>query len=94
MKLNKVTSSGQGLDQPEASQNDILINYKSEPRIDSRVISERAGIQHQSLGATIKSHHDKFRELGALPRQSLKELPDLNREKPVANVGVPRSAIC
>ena len=45
MKLNKVTSSGQGLDQPEASQNDILINYKSEPRIDSRVISERAGIR-------------------------------------------------
>lgn len=81
MKLNKVTSSGQGLDQPEASQNDILINYKSEPRIDSRVISERAGIQHQSLGATIKSHHDKFRELGALPRQSLKELPDLKSGK-------------
>lgn len=67
MKLNNMTLSGQGLAQPEASQNDILINHKSEPRIDSRIISERAGIQHQSLGATIKSHRDRFRELIAAP---------------------------
>ena len=53
MKLNNMTLSGQGLAQPEASQNDILINHKSEPRIDSRIISERAGIQHQSLGARL-----------------------------------------
>lgn len=51
MKRNNMTLSGQGLAQPEASQNDILINHKSEPRIDSRIISERAGIQHQSLNS-------------------------------------------
>lgn len=78
-KINALT--GQGLAHPEASQSDILINHKSEPRIDSRVISERAGIQHESLSATIKSHQSRLRELGSLPRQSLKELTDLKSGK-------------
>lgn len=72
---------GQGFAHPVASQSDILINHKSEPRIDSRVISERAGIQHESLSATIKSHQSRLRELGSLPRQSLKELTDLKSGK-------------
>ncbi|WP_410726523.1 Rha family transcriptional regulator [Citrobacter portucalensis] len=81
MMKNNMTFTGQGLAHPEASQNDILINHKSEPRIDSRVISDRAGIQRESLAATIKSHQDRLRELGSLPRQSLKELPDLKSGK-------------
>ncbi|MGK3686379.1 hypothetical protein ACSLPA_28375, partial [Escherichia coli] len=78
-KINAL--NGQGFAHPEASQSDILINHKSEPRIDSRVISERAGIQHESLSATIKSHQSRLRELGSLPRQSLKELTDLKSGK-------------
>lgn len=74
-KINAL--NGQGFAHPVASQSDILINHKSEPRIDSRLISERAGIQHESLSATIKSHQSRLRELGSLPRQSLKELTDL-----------------
>lgn len=81
MKLNNMTLPGQGIAQPEISPEAILINHKSEPRIDSRVISERAGIQHESLMATIKTHLSNLRELGSLPRQSLKELPDLKSEK-------------
>jgi len=89
MKLNNMTLTGQGLAHPEASQNDILITHKAEPRIDSRVISERAGIQHDSLSATIKSHQDRLRELGTLPRQSLKELPDLKSGKSCRKRGRP-----
>ncbi|EJX4184669.1 hypothetical protein QB759_001338 [Salmonella enterica] len=78
-KINAL--KGQGFAHPVASQQDILINHKSEPRIDSRLISERAGIQHESLSATIKSHQSRLRELGSLPRQSLKELTDLKSGK-------------
>lgn len=78
---NNMTLTGQGIAQPEFIHDDILINHKSEPRIDSRVIAERAGIQHESLSATIKSHQGRLRELGALPRQSLKELPNLKSGK-------------
>ena len=78
-KINAL--NGQGFAHPETSQSDILINHKSEPRIDSRVISERAGIQHESLSATIKSHQSRLRQLGSLPRQSLKELTDLKSGK-------------
>ncbi|MGO3014056.1 MAG: hypothetical protein ACTID4_11905 [Hafnia alvei] len=65
----------------QAGQNEILIQHKQEARIDSRVISQRAGIQHESLVATINTHQSKLRELGALPRQTMKELPDLKSGK-------------
>ena len=81
MKLRKTPVQGQGFVQPETSHSDILIRHKSESRIDSRVISQRAGIQHESIIATIKSHQVRLRELGALPRQSLRELTDLKSGK-------------
>lgn len=65
----------------QAGQNEILIQHKQEARIDSRVISQRAGIQHESLVATINTHQSKLRELGALPRQTMKELSDLKSGK-------------
>ncbi|MCD3592709.1 Rha family transcriptional regulator, partial [Escherichia coli] len=71
MKRPNMPVQGQGFIQPEISQNDILIRHKAESRIDSRVISERAGIQHESIIATIKSHQSRLRELGSLPRQSV-----------------------
>ncbi|TBL54240.1 hypothetical protein EYZ00_08590 [Hafnia paralvei] len=78
-KLTALTGCGQT--HPESSQNEILIQHKQEARIDSRVISQRAGIQHESLVATIKTHQSKLRELGTLPRQTMKELPDLKSGK-------------
>ncbi|HFE4598684.1 TPA: hypothetical protein ACF26J_000291 [Klebsiella quasipneumoniae subsp. similipneumoniae] len=68
---------GQGLTHPVDSQKEFLTLHKQEGRIDSRVIADRAGIQHGSLVATIKMHQSKLRELGTLPRQSLKEFSDL-----------------
>lgn len=65
----------------QVGQNEILIQHKQEARIDSRVISQRAGIQHDSLVATIKTHQSKLRELGALPRQTMKEFLDLKSGK-------------
>lgn len=61
---------------------EILVQHRHEARIDSRVISQRAGIQHESLMATIKTHQEKLRELGTLPRQSLREFSDLKSGNP------------
>lgn len=81
MKLRKTPVQGQGFVRPETSMSDILVRHKAESRIDSRVISQRAGIQHESIIATIKSHQVRLRELGALPRESLRELTDLKSGK-------------
>ncbi|MEI2630067.1 hypothetical protein [Erwinia aphidicola] len=64
---------------------EILVQHRHEARIDSRVISQRAGIQHESLMATIKTHQEKLRELGTLPRQSLREFSDLKSGNPKSN---------
>lgn len=80
--MKKLTTlTGGTLAHPKESHSDILIQHKNEPRIDSRVISERAGIQHESLIATIKKHQVRLRELGTLPRQTVNEFPDLKSEK-------------
>lgn len=73
-KINALNGSGQT--QSEVSQDEILIQHKQESRIDSRVIAERAGIQHESLIVTIKVNQERLRELGSLPRQSLKYFSD------------------
>lgn len=77
------------IQQGNAGELDILVNHRQEPRIDSRVISDRAGIQHESLTATIKTHIKNLRELGALPRQSVKEYPDLKSGKSPRRRGRP-----
>ncbi|MCV7760771.1 Rha family transcriptional regulator [Pluralibacter gergoviae] len=89
MKIENMTLTGQGIAQPKASQSDILIMRNHEPRIDSRVISGRAGIQHESLTATIKTHMNNLRELGSLPRQSVKEYSDLKSGKTAGKRGRP-----
>ncbi|WP_370549515.1 Rha family transcriptional regulator [Edwardsiella tarda] len=78
-KINAL--NGQGFAHPVAGQNEILVQHKQEDRIDSRVISERAGIQHESLMATIKTHQSNLRELGTLPRQTMNEFPDFKSGK-------------
>ncbi|MGD2690248.1 hypothetical protein ACP8ZV_11530 [Escherichia coli] len=67
-KINAL--NGQGFAHPEASQSDILINHKSEPRIDSRLFADHVGIKHKNLYALIKSHKTELRELGTLPFQT------------------------
>ena len=77
MKLHNTPVQGRGFVQPENDNTDILVQHKQEARIDSRVVSERAGIQHKSLVSTIKKHQKQLRELETLPRHSLKEFSDL-----------------
>lgn len=48
----------------------ILINHRNEPRIDSRLFSERIGIKHKNLYALIQKHKNELRELGTLPFQT------------------------
>ncbi len=67
-KIN--TLNGQGFDHPVASNSDILINHKSEPRIDSRLFAERIGIKHKNLYSLIQKHKTGLRELGTLPFQT------------------------
>lgn len=82
MNKKKITAlNGSGQTHSEVSQDELLTQYKRESRIDSRVIAERAGIQHESLVATIKVNQERLRELGSLPRQSLKEISDLKSIK-------------
>jgi len=77
MNQRKITAlNGSGQTQSEVSQDEILTQHKQESRIDSRVIAERAGIQHENLVATIKVNKERLRELGSLPCQSLKEFFD------------------
>ncbi|WP_052130758.1 Rha family transcriptional regulator [Erwinia typographi] len=49
---------------------EILVQHRKEARIDSRVISQRAGIQHESLMATIKRHQKELEVMGDLPRNT------------------------
>ncbi|QPR28571.1 Rha family transcriptional regulator [Edwardsiella hoshinae] len=67
-KINAL--NGQGFAHPVASQSDILINHKSEPRIDSRLFAERIGIKHKNLYSLIQKHKTGLRELGTLPFQT------------------------
>lgn len=52
---------------PEISQEPILIQHKTEPRIDSRLFVKRAGLQHRSLYKLIKNNIKQLREFGSLP---------------------------
>ncbi|MDX7990117.1 Rha family transcriptional regulator [Xenorhabdus littoralis] len=78
-KLTALIGSGQT--HPENSQEPILVQHRTESRIDSRLFAERADIQHESLVAMIKKHSQKLREFGTLPRHSLKEFSDLKSGK-------------
>ncbi len=92
MKMQNMPIPGQGQTHPMADRGDILIQHKQEARIDSRVISVRAGIQNESLVATIKSHQGKLRELGTLPYQTMKEFPDLKSGKSSRKRGRPEAS--
>ncbi len=77
MTSKNMTLIGQELAHAENNQESILVQHRNESRIDSRLFAERADIQHESLVAMIKKHIQKLRELGTLPRHSVKEFSDL-----------------
>lgn len=64
-KINALTGSGQT--HSKISQEAILIQHRTEPRIDSRLFAKRAGLQHRSLYKLIKNNVKQLRELGSLP---------------------------
>lgn len=70
-----------GFAHPEISHEPILVQHRTEPRIDSRLFAGRVGIQHESLVNIIKKNLSCLRELGTLPRHSEKELSDLKSGK-------------
>ncbi|HCM62810.1 MAG TPA: hypothetical protein DIT05_09725 [Morganella sp. (in: Bacteria)] len=64
-KINALTGSGQT--HSEISPEAILVQHKTEPRIDSRLFAKRAGLQHRSLYKLIKNNIKQLREFGSLP---------------------------
>ncbi|HEK2024313.1 TPA: Rha family transcriptional regulator [Proteus mirabilis] len=67
MKLKNNSLNAGGFAHPEISQEPILIQHKTEPRIDSRLFAKRAGLQHRSLYKLIKNNIKQLREFGSLP---------------------------
>lgn len=67
---NKMTVMGQGFSHPEISQEPILIQHRTEPRIDSRLFAKRIGIKHKNLFELVKKNAKNLRQFGRLPFQT------------------------
>lgn len=67
-KINALTGSGQT--HPEISPEAILVQHKTEPRIDSRMFAKRIGIKHKNLFELIKKNAKNLRQFGTLPFQT------------------------
>lgn len=77
MKTKKDSLTAGGFAHPEISQEPILIQHRTEPRIDSRLFAKRIGIKHKNLFELIKKHIQQLREFGSLPSfetESVKEV--------------------
>lgn len=66
----KMTVMGQGFAHSEISSEAILVQHKTEPRIDSRLFSGRIGIKHKNLFELIKKNAKNLRQFGTLPFQT------------------------
>ncbi|MBT0448016.1 Rha family transcriptional regulator [Morganella morganii subsp. morganii] len=66
----KMTVMGQGFAHPEISSDAILVQHKTEPRIDSRLFAGRIGIKHKNLFELIKKNTKNLRQFGTLPFQT------------------------
>ncbi|EPC2526487.1 Rha family transcriptional regulator [Providencia stuartii] len=67
-KNNSLTAGG--FAHPEISQEPILIQHRTEPRIDSRLFAKRIGIKHKNLFELIKKNTKNLRQFGTLPFQT------------------------
>lgn len=59
-----------GIVQPKFQEQDILVQHRQEPRIDSRLFAAHIGIKHKNLYALIQKHKAALRQLGTLPFQT------------------------
>lgn len=66
----KMTVMGQGFAHSEISSEAILVQHKTEPRIDSRLFAGRIGIKHKNLFELIKKNAKNLRQFGTLPFQT------------------------
>lgn len=66
----KMTVIGQGVAHSEISSEAILVQRKTEPRIDSRLFAGRIGIKHKNLFELIKKNAKNLRQFGTLPFQT------------------------
>lgn len=70
MKPKNHSLNAGGFAHPEISQEPILIQHKTEPRIDSRLFAKRIGIKHKNLFELIKKNTKNLRQFGTLPFQT------------------------
>ncbi|SUC21437.1 Uncharacterised protein [Proteus mirabilis] len=54
MKLEKNSLIADGFAHPKISSETILVQHKTEPRIDSRLFAKRIGIKHKNLFELVK----------------------------------------
>ncbi|MEQ5183255.1 Rha family transcriptional regulator [Providencia alcalifaciens] len=70
MKLKNYSLNAGGLAHPKFSDEAILIQHRTEPRIDSRLFAKRIGIKHKNLFELIKKNTKNLRQFGTLPFQT------------------------
>lgn len=70
MKLEKNSLIADGFAHPEINQESILVQHRTEPRIDSRLFAARIGIKHKNLFDLVKKNAKNLRQFGTLPFQT------------------------
>ncbi|MEY0115757.1 Rha family transcriptional regulator [Providencia rettgeri] len=70
MKLKNNSLSAGGFAHPKFSDEPILIQHRTEPRIDSRLFAKRIGIKHKNLFELVKKNAKNLRQFGTLPFQT------------------------
>ncbi|MCW2258425.1 phage regulator Rha-like protein [Providencia alcalifaciens] len=70
MKSKNNSLNAGGFAHPKFSEEAILIQHRTEPRIDSRLFSKRIGIKHKNLFELIKKNTKNLRQFGTLPFQT------------------------
>ncbi|WP_275076538.1 Rha family transcriptional regulator [Providencia rettgeri] len=70
MKSKNNSLNAGGFAHPKFSEETILIQHRTEPRIDSRLFAKRIGIKHKNLFELIKKNTKNLRQFGTLPFQT------------------------
>ncbi|HEJ9542417.1 TPA: Rha family transcriptional regulator [Proteus mirabilis] len=70
MKLKNNSLNAGGFAHPEINQESILVQHRTEPRIDSRLFAARIGIKHKNLFELVKKNAKNLRQFGTLPFQT------------------------
>lgn len=70
MKMQSMANRHEGLLCAQNPEIDILIQYRTEPRIDSRLFAKRLSIKHKYLYELIRKNLKNLRAFGILPFQT------------------------